>query len=41
MVSRIKRKKSTLGIKVKGLDEMLVRMANCCHPLPGEPWSGS
>jgi len=40
MVSRIKRKKSTLGIKVKGLDEMLVRMANCCHPLPGEPVAG-
>jgi guanosine-3',5'-bis(diphosphate) 3'-pyrophosphohydrolase len=36
MVSRIKRKKSTLGIKVKGLDDMLVRFANCCHPLPGE-----
>jgi GTP pyrophosphokinase len=40
MVSRIKRKKSTLGIKVKGLDDMLVRMANCCHPLPGEPVAG-
>jgi GTP diphosphokinase / guanosine-3',5'-bis(diphosphate) 3'-diphosphatase len=36
MVSRIKRKKSTAGIKVKGLDDMLVRFANCCHPLPGE-----
>jgi guanosine-3',5'-bis(diphosphate) 3'-pyrophosphohydrolase len=36
MVSRIRKKKSTLGIKVKGLDEMLVRFANCCHPLPGE-----
>ena len=36
MVSRIKRKKSTSGIKVKGLDDLLVRMANCCHPLPGE-----
>jgi GTP diphosphokinase / guanosine-3',5'-bis(diphosphate) 3'-diphosphatase len=36
VVSRIKRKKSTLGIKVKGLDDMLVRFANCCHPLPGE-----
>jgi len=36
MVSRIKRKKSTVGIKVKGLDDMLVRFANCCHPLPGE-----
>jgi len=36
VVSRIKRKKSTRGIKVKGLDDMLVRFANCCHPLPGE-----
>jgi guanosine-3',5'-bis(diphosphate) 3'-pyrophosphohydrolase len=40
MVSRIKRKKSTHGIKVKGLDDLLVRMANCCHPLPGEPVVG-
>jgi len=40
MVSRIKRKKSTLGIKVKGLDDMLVRFANCCHPLPGEHVAG-
>jgi GTP pyrophosphokinase len=40
MVSRIKRKKSPLGIKVKGLDDLLVRMANCCHPLPGEPVVG-
>jgi len=36
VVSRITRKKSTRGIKVKGLDDMLVRFANCCHPLPGE-----
>lgn len=36
VVSRIKRKKSTRGIKVKGLDDILVRFANCCHPLPGE-----
>ncbi|MFC1841249.1 RelA/SpoT family protein, partial [Thermodesulfobacteriota bacterium] len=36
VVSRITRKKSTKGIKVKGIDDMLVRFANCCHPLPGE-----
>jgi guanosine-3',5'-bis(diphosphate) 3'-pyrophosphohydrolase len=36
MVSRIRRKKSTRGIRVKGLDDMLVRFANCCNPLPGE-----
>jgi GTP diphosphokinase / guanosine-3',5'-bis(diphosphate) 3'-diphosphatase len=36
MVARITRKKSTTGIKVKGVGDMLVRFANCCHPLPGE-----
>ncbi len=36
VVSRIKRKKGPYGIKVKGLDDILVRFANCCHPLPGE-----
>ena len=36
MVSRLTRKKSARGVKVKGLDDMLVRFANCCHPLPGE-----
>jgi GTP diphosphokinase / guanosine-3',5'-bis(diphosphate) 3'-diphosphatase len=36
MVSRLKRKRSTHGIKIKGVEDMLVRFANCCHPLPGE-----
>lgn len=36
MVSRIKRKKSTKGIRVKGLSDMMVRFANCCNPLPGD-----
>jgi GTP pyrophosphokinase len=36
VVSRMKRKKSPHGIKVTGLDDILVRFANCCHPLPGE-----
>ncbi|MBW1721983.1 MAG: bifunctional (p)ppGpp synthetase/guanosine-3',5'-bis(diphosphate) 3'-pyrophosphohydrolase [Deltaproteobacteria bacterium] len=40
MVSRIKRKKSTRRIKVKGVDHMMVRFANCCNPLPGEPVIG-
>ena len=25
-----------LGIRVKGVDDVLVRFALCCHPLPGE-----
>jgi len=40
VVSKITRKKSTHGIKVKGLENMLVRFANCCSPLPGEKVKG-
>ncbi len=36
VVGRIKRKKVEHGIKVKGISEMLIRFANCCHPVPGE-----
>jgi len=36
MVGRIKRRKPDHGIKVKGISEMLIRFANCCHPVPGE-----
>ncbi len=36
VVSKITRKKSSKGISVKGIEDMLVRFANCCHPLPGE-----
>src|SRR4029077_15752056 len=28
--------KQSLGIRVKGVDDVLVRFALCCHPLPGE-----
>ena len=28
--------KRGLGIRVKGIDDVLVRTALCCHPLPGE-----
>jgi len=36
MVDRIKRRKVGHGIKVEGISDMLIRFANCCHPLPGE-----
>jgi GTP pyrophosphokinase len=36
MVGRLKRRKQHPGIKVKGVSDMLIRFANCCHPLPGE-----
>ena len=31
-----KRKKKDNGITVKGLDNILVRFAKCCNPLPGD-----
>ncbi|MEW6667088.1 MAG: bifunctional (p)ppGpp synthetase/guanosine-3',5'-bis(diphosphate) 3'-pyrophosphohydrolase [Thermodesulfobacteriota bacterium] len=40
VVSRFRGKKATEGIKVKGLEGILVRFANCCHPLPGERVTG-
>jgi len=34
--TRVGRKKSTRGIKVRGQEDILIRFAKCCHPLPGE-----
>ena len=28
------------GIVVKGIDDVFIRLANCCHPVPGEPIVG-
>ncbi|MGA2400127.1 MAG: bifunctional (p)ppGpp synthetase/guanosine-3',5'-bis(diphosphate) 3'-pyrophosphohydrolase [Syntrophobacteraceae bacterium] len=28
------------GIKVEGLEDILIRMAHCCNPIPGEPVMG-
>ncbi len=30
----------SLGIKVQGIDDVLVRMAKCCTPVPGDPILG-
>jgi guanosine-3',5'-bis(diphosphate) 3'-pyrophosphohydrolase len=32
--------KRGMGIRVKGFDDVLIRFALCCHPLPGEPVVG-
>ncbi len=40
VVDRMKRRKNAKGIRVKGVSDMLVRFANCCHPLPGENVTG-
>lgn len=36
----VSRQKRDLGVRVKGLGDMLVRFARCCHPLPGEDITG-
>jgi len=32
----VSRQKRDLGVKVNGVEDVLVRLARCCHPLPGE-----
>jgi GTP pyrophosphokinase len=32
----VSHQKPGLGIRVKGIDDVLIRFALCCHPLPGE-----
>lgn len=32
--------KPTQGIRVKGIDNLLIRLAHCCNPVPGDPITG-
>ncbi|MDO8880786.1 MAG: bifunctional (p)ppGpp synthetase/guanosine-3',5'-bis(diphosphate) 3'-pyrophosphohydrolase [Coriobacteriia bacterium] len=31
-----RRRKSETGVKVRGIDDVLVRLAHCCNPVPGD-----
>ena len=31
---------SSLGIRVEGIDDVMVRLAKCCRPVPGDPIVG-
>jgi GTP pyrophosphokinase len=33
-------RKAPSGVTVQGIDDMLVRFAKCCHPVPGDPIVG-
>jgi guanosine-3',5'-bis(diphosphate) 3'-pyrophosphohydrolase len=33
-------KEEPAGLKIKDLDDLLVRLANCCQPIPGDPIMG-
>ncbi|TMV52877.1 bifunctional (p)ppGpp synthetase/guanosine-3',5'-bis(diphosphate) 3'-pyrophosphohydrolase [Paenibacillus mesophilus] len=35
-----KKSRPTHGVRVKGVDNMLVRFARCCNPVPGDPIIG-
>jgi guanosine-3',5'-bis(diphosphate) 3'-pyrophosphohydrolase len=37
---RSHRRKSVTGVRVKGIDDLLVRLARCCNPVPGDPIVG-
>jgi len=36
----VSRQKRDLGVRVKGVGDVLVRFGRCCHPLPGEDITG-
>ncbi|MEA2347915.1 MAG: diphosphokinase / guanosine-3,5-bis(diphosphate) 3-diphosphatase [Thermoleophilaceae bacterium] len=39
-VARPDAKSSTYGIKVEGADDVMLRLAKCCRPVPGDPIVG-
>jgi GTP pyrophosphokinase len=40
IISRVRKKKSKVGIIVKGVEDILVKFGKCCHPVPGDPITG-
>ncbi|MDB4470736.1 bifunctional (p)ppGpp synthetase/guanosine-3',5'-bis(diphosphate) 3'-pyrophosphohydrolase [Deltaproteobacteria bacterium] len=40
VLGKFGRRKPSSAIKIDGIDDVMVRFANCCNPLPGEPVTG-
>jgi GTP pyrophosphokinase len=40
IISRVRKKKSKVGIIVKGVEDILVKFGKCCQPVPGDPITG-
>ncbi len=39
-VRKVTRKEGTSGIRIAGIDDVLVRFGKCCNPVPGDPITG-
>ena len=39
-VNKVRRKDGSPGILIEGMDDVMVRFAKCCNPLPGDPVTG-
>jgi len=40
LISRVRKKKITSGVVVKGIDDILIKFGKCCQPVPGDPITG-
>lgn len=40
LIGRVRKKKATAGVLVKGIDDMLVKFGKCCRPVPGDAVTG-
>ena len=40
LIGRVRKKKTTSGVVVKGIDDILIKFGKCCQPVPGDPITG-
>jgi len=40
LIGRVRKKKTTSGVIVKGIDDILLKFGKCCQPVPGDSITG-